>query len=253
MSEVVLINVDQIKSNPYQPRQYFDDEKLNELAASIAESGLIQPIVVRSIDGAYEIIAGERRYKACQMLGWWQIPAIVMSASEQEMAKLALIENIPRDDLSPIEEANAYKQILRMTSLTQEMLANQVGKTQSSIANKIRLLNLSEETQQELQNKTITERHGRAMLHLTPKQQAQVIKEIKAKNLTVADTEKYIEKKFNYKKDDSENIRCFGVSTRIAINTIRQAFNSLKKVSVPAKLTESETEDSYIMTITIKK
>ena len=189
MSEVVLINVDQIKSNPYQPRQYFDDEKLNELAASIAESGLIQPIVVRSIDGGYEIVAGERRFKACQMLGWWQIPAIVMSASEQEMAKLALIENIQRDDLSPIEEANAYKQILRMTSLTQEMLANQVGKTQSSIANKIRLLNLSEETQQELQNKTITERHGRAMLHLTPKQQAQVVKEIKAKNLTVADTE----------------------------------------------------------------
>jgi len=253
MSEVVLINVDQIKSNPYQPRQYFDDEKLNELAASIAESGLIQPIVVRSIDGAYEIVAGERRFKACQMLGWWQVPAIVMSASEQEMAKLALIENIQRDDLSPIEEANAYKQILRMTSLTQEMLANQVGKTQSSIANKIRLLNLSEETQQELQNKTITERHGRAMLHLTPKQQAQVIKEIKAKNLTVADTEKYIEKKFTYKKDESDNIRCFGVSTRIAINTIRQAFNSLKKVSVPAKLTESETDDSYIMTITIKK
>ena len=253
MSEVVLINVDQIQANPYQPRSYFDEDKLNELAASIAENGLIQPIVVRSADDHYEIIAGERRYKACQKLGWWQIPCVVMSATEQEMAKLALIENVQRDDLSPIEEANAYKQILRMTSLTQEQLAGQVGKTQSSIANKIRLLNLSDETQQELQNKTISERHGRAMLHLTPKQQAQVVKEIKAKDLTVAETEKYIQKKFSYKKDDTDNIRCFGVSTRIAINTVRQAFNSLKKVNVPCQLTESETDDSYVMTITIKK
>ena len=254
MSEVKYIPLTQILSNPYQPRTVFDQESLNELAASIHENGIIQPIVIRQKeDNLYEIIAGERRFKALQQLQWYAAPCIIMDADEQQMAQLALIENVQRDNLTPVEEANAYKEILRMTQMTQEELAAKVGKTQSSVANKIRLLNLNEEVQEALNQKVITERHGRAMLKLTPKQQSAVLKKIREKNLTVFDTEKLIEKNYTEKKKKSDAIKCFGVSTRVAINTIRQAVNSLKKVSMPVSMSESETEDTYTITINIKK
>ena len=254
MSEVRYISLSQIRSNPYQPRVNFDQESLDELAASIHQNGVIQPIVVRQSDpDYYEIIAGERRFKALQMLQWYAAPCIIMDANDQQMAQLALIENIQRDELTPVEEANAYKQILRMNHMTQQQLADKVGKSQAAVANKLRLLGLSPEVQQALNERKITERHGRAMLNLDSEQQNQVLDKIIEKNMTVLDTEKYIEKNFTVKKKRRDAVKCYGVSTRIAINTIRQAVKSLKNAGMPVEETESETDDTYTITINIKK
>ena len=175
-----------------------------------------------------------------------------MNADEQQMARLALIENIQRDDLSPIEEGNAYRQLLRMSDMTQEELAERVGKTQPSIANKMRLLNLSEPVQQAINNRQITERHGRAMLKLSEAQQTEVLAKITDKNLTVAATEKLIEKLLTEKKK-SEPRKCFGVSTRIAVNTIRQSVKTLQDAGVGVETSETEDDENYTITIRIKK
>ena len=253
MSEVRYISLSQIHSNPYQPRQVFEQGKLDELARSIHLNGVIQPIVVRQKDeNYYEIVAGERRFRALQQLQWYAAPCIIMNADEQQMARLALIENIQRDDLSPIEEGNAYRQLLRMSDMTQEELAERVGKTQPSIANKMRLLNLSEPVQQAINNRQITERHGRAMLKLNEAQQTEVLAKITDKNLTVAATEKLIEKLLTEKKK-SEPRKCFGVSTRIAVNTIRQSVKTLQDAGVGVETSETEDDENYTITIRIKK
>ena len=253
MSEVRYISLSQIHSNPYQPRQVFDQEKLNELAESIHLNGVIQPIVVRQKEeNYYEIVAGERRFRALQQLNWYAAPCIIMSADQQQMARLALIENIQRDDLSPIEEGNAYRQLLRMSDMTQQQLAESVGKTQPSIANKMRLLNLSEPVQQAINSRKISERHGRAMLKLDDSQQEKVLSRIIDKDLTVAATEKMIEKLLTEKKKN-ELRKCFGVSTRIAVNTIRQAIRTLQDAAVNVESSESEDDENYTITIRIKK
>lgn len=259
MTQVEYIRLDQIRPNPYQPRLDFSEEGIVELADSIRENGLIQPIVVRPVeDGQYEIVVGERRYRACQILNHEAIPAIVAETSNDESARMALIENLQREDLSSIEEAKAYKQLLDLTGSTQEQLAEKLGKSQSSVANKLRLLNLSQYAQEAIVAKTISERHGRAMLSLTPRQQKKLVKLIREKDLTVKEAEKYIKTHFTEKApketdDDDFNIRCFGVSTQIAINTIRDAVKSLENVNVALKLKEEQTDDNYIMTITLKK
>ena len=253
MSEVRYIPLSQIHSNPYQPRVSFDEQSLNELAMSIHLNGVIQPITVRQKnDFNYEIIAGERRYRALQQLQWYAAPCVIMDADEQRMARLALIENLQRDDLSAIEEANAYRQLLRMSDSTQEELAERLGKSQPFIANKIRLLNLCEEVQQAINSRQISERHGRAMLKLSNEQQIQVLEKIKEKDLTVKETEKLIERSFK-EKPKKTDAKCFGISTRIAVNTIKKAVNSLKEVNVPVEMQESENEDTYTITINIKK
>lgn len=259
MNQVENIKLSLIRANPYQPRFDFDNEAICELAASINENGLIQPIILRKAARGYQIVAGERRYRAYKLLEKEEIPAIVIEADEHEMARLALIENLQREDLSPIEEASAYKQLIENENLTQEQLADRLGKTQSSVANKLRLLNLSRKVQQALLNKTITERHGRAMLSLDEKQQNRVLKKIVAKGYNVADTERYIETHFSKPEEEEEevlpagSIRCFGVSTKIALNTVRKAVRSLKNIDVPVSIDEQETDDDYVMTITIKK
>ena len=259
MNQVENIKLSLIRANPYQPRFDFDNEAICELAASINENGLIQPIVLRKAQRGYQIIAGERRYRAYKLLNREEIPAIVVEADEHEMARLALIENLQREDLSPIEEATAYKQLIEIENLTQEQLADRLGKTQSSVANKLRLLNLSRKVQQALLNKSITERHGRAMLALDEKQQNRVLKKILAKGYNVADTERYIETHFTRKDDEEEDVlpasdaRMLGVSSKIALNTVRKAVRSLKNIDVPVNIEESETDEDYVMTITIKK
>ena len=253
MSNIQTIFMDTIVPNPFQPRYQFDQEGLNELAVSIRENGLIQPIVVRENNGCFEIVAGERRFRACQLLGWQTIQAIVTVADDQEMAQMALIENIQREDLSPVEEAKAYRNLLKMTNSTQEELAQQVGRSQSSVANKLRLLNLSPLVQQAIAEKAITERHGRAMLNLDEQQQQTVLEEIIKKNLTVKQTENFIKKLGEEEDDDEFSIRCFGVSTRIAVNTIMQAVKSLQQVNMPIEVKHQDNPEEYVMTITIKK
>lgn len=253
MASVENISMSLIAPNPFQPRKEFDGESIDELASSIQKNGLIQPLVVRPYQSYYQIITGERRFKACQLLEWSNIPCIVQEVSDAEMAIMALIENLQRENLSPVEEAQAYRQLLEMTDLTQAALAEQLGKTQSSIANKIRLLSLSKPVQDALNNKLITERHGRAMLQLTAEQQEAILEKVVIKNLNVKDTEKLIEKNFVKKTKDRDRIKCFGVSTRIAINTVRQAVRNLQKVNMDIRLDEEDAEQEYTMTIKIRK
>ncbi len=253
MATIENISMALITSNPYQPRKEFDGEGIKELSVSIQKNGLIQPIVVRPFNGYYQIITGERRFKACQLLDWIKIPCIIQEATDSEMATMALIENLQREDLSPIEEGQAYKQLLEMTKETQATLAEQLGKTQSSIANKMRLLSLSEPVQEALNNRVITERHGRAMLHLNAEQQEEILEKVMVKGLNVKETEKLIENTFVKKHNDNDRIKCFGVSTRIAVNTIRQAVKNLQKVNMDIQSIEEDGEEEYTITIKIKK
>ena len=165
--EVVLLYLDDIIPNRFQPREIFDEKALKELAISIKEHGVIQPIVVRPVGDRYEIIAGERRYKATTLAGLQTIPAIVTDLNDKDSAEVALIENVQRQDLTPIEEAISYKKILDMGYLTQDNLAEKLGKNQSTVANKLRLLNLDEEVQEALLNEKISERHARSLLKLS--------------------------------------------------------------------------------------
>ncbi|MBQ9036486.1 MAG: nucleoid occlusion protein [Erysipelotrichaceae bacterium] len=254
MAFTELLRTERIVPNPYQPRKQFDTEALQELTASIRENGLIQPVTVRKNGDHFELIAGERRFRACQLLGWETIPAVIIEADDDEMAQLALIENIQREDLSAIEEANAYQELLSRGHITQEQLADKMGKSQSSIANKLRLLNLSEEVKQALVSHQISERHGRAMLGLSNEQQKRVLTHITENDLTVKDTEKYIKNHYTLNPGRrNDNIKCFGVSTRIAINTIHQAINSLKKVNMDIGVSEQDNAEDYVITISIKK
>ena len=163
MKETKIIPIERIVPNPYQPRLEFNEESLFDLAQSIRENGLIQPISVREAKGHYEIVAGERRFRAMQLLGMTEVSAYVMDADEMQMAELALVENVQRENLSAIEEAKAYLQIMKITGCTQSQLAMKMGKSQSSIANKIRLLNLDDNIQNAVSSKIITERHARAL------------------------------------------------------------------------------------------
>ena len=164
--EVFELNINDIMPNRFQPREIFDEQALNELALSIKEHGVIQPIIVRKIGDKYEIIAGERRYRASQLAGKTTIPALVRDIDDKETAKIALLENLQRSDLTPIEEAKTYQTILKLDNITQDELAANLGKSQSTVANKLRLLNLAEEVQTALLNKQISERHARSLLNV---------------------------------------------------------------------------------------
>ena len=187
-----------ILPNRFQPRKYFDEEEILQLAESIKEHGVINPIIVRKLGDKYELVAGERRYKANILAGNDNIPAIIMDVNDKESSEIAVVENIQRKDLNPVEEAISYKRSLDIGYMTQEQLAQKMGKSQSYIANKIRLLKLSDEVQDALMKKEISERHARSLLKLTSlKKQNELLKRIIDERLTVRKTDEEIEKMNN--------------------------------------------------------
>ncbi len=193
--QVVVLNLDDILPNRFQPRIKFDEKAIVELSESIKEHGVIQPIIVRKIDDKFEIIAGERRYKASVMAGKTTIPAIVVDLNDKESSEIALIENVQRKDLTPIEEAISYRKIFDMGNITQEELAAKLGVSQSTIANKMRLLNLDDEVQDALLDEKISERHARSLLKLSKmSEQREMLKRIITERLTVRRTDEEIEK-----------------------------------------------------------
>lgn len=184
--EIFDIYLKDIMPNRFQPREVFDETALKELSDSIKEHGVIQPILVRKVGDKYELIAGERRFRASELAGKETIPAIVTVMDDKEAAKVALIENLQRKDLSPIEEAKTYQTILRLDNMTQEELAKNLGKSQSAIANKLRLLNLDDKVQTALLNGEISERHARSLLNLPDKEkQQQMVDKIIQNRMTV--------------------------------------------------------------------
>ncbi len=196
--DVVYLYLDDIIPNRFQPREVFDERALKELAISIREHGVIQPIIVRSVNGKYEIIAGERRYKASALAGLTKIPAIVRNLDDKESSKVALLENLQRKNLNPIEEARTYQKILEIDQMTQEELAKTMGKSQSSIANKIRLLTLPEEIQQALLKEEISERHARSLLAINnPDIQKELLNKIVSTKMSVRALEDEIKEKYS--------------------------------------------------------
>ncbi|MGG4489323.1 nucleoid occlusion protein [Metabacillus idriensis] len=253
--EVKKISVEEIVPNRFQPRTVFADEKIEELSLTIRTHGIIQPIVVRQVDGRYEIIAGERRFRAVQKLGWETIPAIVKDFNDTETASVALIENLQREELSAIEEAVAYAKLLELHDLTQEALAQRLGKGQSTIANKLRLLKLPQEVQDALLQKKITERHARALIPLKkPDPQITLLYEIIEKQLNVKQTEDRVVKMLEKTSPKAKPKRkAFSRDTRIAMNTIRQSLTMVQDTGVKINAEEEEFEEYIQFTIKIPK
>lgn len=196
--EIIEIPLNDIIPNRFQPRISFDEEELNELAKSIRQHGIIQPLVLRKIKDKYEIIAGERRYKAAFIAGLTKVPAVVLNLDDNESAEVAIVENIQRKNLSPMEEAKSYKKLLDRGYLKQDELASRMGKTQGFISNKLRLLNLSEPVQIALLNNKISERHARSLLKVEdPDKQQEILNLIINNKLNVKDTDKLINEYLN--------------------------------------------------------
>jgi ParB family chromosome partitioning protein len=188
------VPIDMVRRNPHQPRNAFDEEGLTELAASIATHGVIQPIVVRgSADGGYELVAGERRLRAARMAGLTQIPAVIRDSTSNELLELALVENVQRADLNPIEEASAYRELIDSFGFTHEAVASRVGKSRVAISNALRLLDLAPETREAIISGRISEGHGRALAALTiPELQRAVLQVVLERQLSVRQTEELV-------------------------------------------------------------
>ena len=254
------IELDKIVPNRYQPRREFSDDSIKELAETLDKDGLLQPIVVRE-DGEdhYEIIAGERRYRAAKSLGWETIPAIVKNMDDDQAASLALIENLQREDLNPIDEAKAYTNLMKLNDLTQTALAKDMGKSQSYIANKLRLLKLDDDVQKALIEGKITARHGRALLNLSEDDQERVLKEIEEKGLNVKQTEeiaKDVDAYFNPKPKETKRervVKRIPKDLKVQINTIKKAVKLAKDSGIAVKVKEDKNPDDYKITIELKR
>lgn len=250
---VIMVPVNAVVPNRFQPRQVFDERGIEELAQTIADHGLLQPIVLREYEPKkYEIIAGERRFRAVNSLHWQEVPAIVEILSDDETASLALIENLQREGLSPIEEAQAYQSLMKLNHLTQASLAKEIGKSQSFVANKLRLLKLSQPVQDAMMNHEISERHGRALLAVTDKQQEKLLKRIETDHLTVKDAERLIQRS-KAKNKPKPTLHSVSADTRVAVNTIRESVKMVTEAGLQVQTSEEDEDDHYRITIDIIK
>ena len=257
INKVVLIPEHRIKPNPYQPRRVFDQEKIEQLAASIAQYGLLQPITVLPLeDGSYQLVAGERRLLACRRLRMQEVPAILTTMDEERSSALALVENIQRCDLNFFEEAAAIQKLMKMGGYTQQAVAKKLGKNQSTIANKLRLLQFSEPVREAILAANLTERHARALLNLNEQGDEpllQAIKAIQEREMNVAQAEKYIAQ-LEGKQDKPKEKRLFIVKDlRIFLNSIDKALETMKLSGIRAKTQMQEDNDEVVYTIRIPK
>lgn len=257
-NNIDYIAVDAICPNVYQPRKHFDEDAIEELAQSISAYGIIQPISIRRLDGGrFELVAGERRLRAARKLGMEQVPAIIVDITDRDSAAIALLENLQREDLNFIEEAEAFNNLIKEHSYTQEKLAEVIGKKQSTIANKIRLLKLSSRVRKIIIENSLTERHARALLKLQDeKVQLKVLDAVVKKSLNVKDTEVLINRFLPVEKLKKEEPaegkkKLKGVfSPKVYINTVRQVFD---KFAPTAEYSSKEYDDKIQITITIPK
>lgn len=257
VEEVKEIPVELISPNPYQPRTVFDDDRIEELSQTIRTHGVIQPIVVRELEnGRYELIAGERRLRAVKKLNLPTIPAIIRTLNDAQAASVALIENLQREGLTAIEEAYAYQQLLQLHGLTQESLAQRLGKGQSTIANKLRLLHLPESVQNALMRRQITERHARALLSLpSPELQEKVLSEILQHEWNVKQTEQRVKQYLDTQKQQPKKSKrmTFSKDVRLALNTIRQSVKMITGSGMNIDAREEEHEEYVQVIIRIPK
>lgn len=254
------INVDYIVPNPNQPRTVFDDEALDELAQSIQQVGLIQPLLVRKVDDThYELVAGERRLRAVKRINFSKVPCIVQTGMDsEESALMAIVENLQRENLGFIEEAQCYSAMLEKYSLTQEQLAMRLGKSQSCIANKLRLLKLPQSVAESVTAAGLSERHARELIRLNDEQeQLDAVKYISEHTLSVKDTERYVTKKLDVMAKEGKNVRRRSVVMRIMkdyrifMNTINSAVQFLRDSGLDVEVTQQDRPDGVDISISI--
>lgn len=252
--KVVKVAIDQIFPNPYQPRKNFDDEALRDLSASITQFGVLQPLLVAPADnGRYMLIAGERRLRASKMAKLQEVPVIISEYTSQQIAEIALIENLQREDLHFLEEAEGYEKLMEEFHLTQEAMAARVGKKQSTIANKLRLLRLSDRIRKILVEGGLTERHARALLKLDDEEkQVQVLTVVIDNGYSVRQTESYIEKLLEDKKQEKKKRMVIVNDVRIYLNSIKQVVSAIKDVGIPVAMEQTVEGDDVIVSLRIK-
>lgn len=251
---VIRVPVEKIQANPYQPRKDFEPEALEDLAASIAEYGVLQPLLVaRGNDDNFLLIAGERRLRASKMAGLLDVPVIVSSYTEQQIAEIALIENLQREDLHFLEEAEGYEKLMTQFNLTQEAMAVRVGKKQSTIANKLRLLNLPLEIRNALKEAQLTERHGRALLKLKNSElQEQVLKQIIKNGWNVKQTEEHIDKLLDEAAPKQKKRLVIVNDVRIYLNSVKKIVSTINDAGIPAQIKQELDGDDVVVTLRIK-
>ena len=259
-TEIVSIPLAQIVPNPFQPRKTFSAEGLQELCASIREFGVIQPLIVRKADSGYELIAGERRLRASGLAGRDDVPCVLRDASDKEMAEIALIENLQREDLHYFEEALGYEKLLLQFNLTQEVLAERVGKNQSTIANKLRLLKLPPEMREYIFEEKLTERHSRALLKVEdPARQWELLKFVAENKLNVREAESLIEAQFQNEPIPEQKVvrrpQMLKIvkDVRIFINTVGELVKQMKKTGLDVRLTQEQDDEFVTITMVVPK
>jgi len=256
--QIINVPISSIVSNPYQPRKQFEKEKIEELAQSINTYGLLQPIILKKNENGYQIAAGERRFLACSFLGWKEIPAIIREYQDSTLAAVAMIENLQREDLNFVEEAQGYKRLIEEFNLTQEVLAQRLGKSQSTIANKIRILKLPDEIIYDLKKGKLSERHARSLLRLDSlDKQKQALKIMMDLELNVKEADALVEKFVNEGHQKKKNIKSLKKvvikDMRIFLNTIRQAIQIIEKAGLFPEVEEIDGDGYWEVRIKLPK
>ena len=259
---ILYLRADELSPNPVQPRRRFDDEALAELSESIKTYGILNPLTVRLRGGKYELVAGERRLRAAKLAGLQEVPCILLDVNMEDASLIALVENLQRRDLDFIEEAAGINQLIRMFGMSQEEAARRIGKSQSAVANKQRLLKLPPDVLEALRENGLTERHGRALLRLQrPEAQREALAYIIDNGLTVAATDAYVDALLSRPEPEPpaeaekpEHKRTFVLKdVRVFLNTLSRSIDLMKQGGIDAGVQRQETEDSLILTISIPK
>lgn len=252
--KVVKVPIEQIFPNPYQPRKTFDEEALADLSASIAQYGVLQPLLVAPAEnGRYLLIAGERRLRASRMAALTEVPVIISEYTSQQIAEIALIENLQREDLHYLEEAEGYEQLMEQFHLTQEAMAARVGKKQSTIANKLRLLRLSQQVRKVLVEAELSERHARALLKLEDDvKRLEALEIIIARRYNVRQTEEYIDKLLSDKQQEKKKRLVIVNDVRIYLNSIKQVVSAIKDVGIPVNMEQTIDGNEVVVSLRIK-
>jgi ParB family chromosome partitioning protein len=253
---ILMLPVDEIDRNPTQPRSNFDEDSLRELAESIAAYGILNPLAVRLHYGRYELVAGERRLRAAKLAGLKAVPCTVLDVDMEGSGLLAMIENIQREDLDFVEEAQGIANLIRLFDMSQDEVAKKLGRSQSAVSNKLRLLNLPADVLSGLRENGLTERHGRALLRLSAEDdQRSALAVIITRDLNVAQTDAYIDRLLEEKvQAGGQQRRAFVMKdVRLFLNTITRSLDLMKQGGVNAGLKKSETDSELILTISIPK
>lgn len=250
------LEVTEIRPNPHQPRRTFDEQGLAELADSIRGYGILQPLTVRRTESGYELVAGERRLRAAKMAGERQVPCLVARVGEEDSTLLALMENLQRRDLDCWEEAEAIARLIATYDLTQEQAAEKIGKSQSAVANKLRLLRLSPAVRESLRQKDLSERHARALLRLGDEhQQLCALEEIARRGYNVARTEEYVEQLLQQNRRTPPQGRTTYIikDVRFFLNSVERGLGLMRRAGVDAQIGRSDTAEEICLTIRIPK